>query len=466
MKRVLLLASPQDSAPAHGIADQITSKRLPVGLAIIDPRSPVSVISSADRDTLVVGLVGDGASEVLTHLAYALGAGHRIAVLILSDQPALPSLLRSVPAFHIRDSAGASAALTWLSHATEAAVLDDPAPQGNDALLSWLADRPERASDLSPYDFGRLVGVLLRSAGFEHSQSARDADDVFTDMERRIRFLVECKRYHPGHRLHIEDARSAVSRAVENGCDFILFATHASFTPAAAAFAASSVPPVWHLDQEFIARLLKAVLEKEPDRNAVRGRILDAINQGLPQAAEEASVRQMARFGALLHDLSQKPFRKNRNLFLHFSRRDKDSFLEARAVFNDLRSLGFFVWHDLPDFETEHYRGRLDAIRDALQESATLFIFDAYESVGWEQRDLDVVSLCAQLDYRSSAERAVFIVTRRRSPWNRLRYPSCFQDPFFVDAETSTWRDKLLRLLRGPHSALPANAQGDGSNCN
>lgn len=109
------------------------------------------------------------------------------------------------------------------------------------ALIARLATRPEELRTFNRRLFEELVAELFSGFGYEVELTKRTRDggrDVIAVRHREalVKYLIECKRPDPGHKVGIRPVRELFGVKSDEGATKAILATTAEFTPDALVF--------------------------------------------------------------------------------------------------------------------------------------------------------------------------------------------------------------------------------------
>jgi restriction system protein len=101
--------------------------------------------------------------------------------------------------------------------------------------------KPQELLTLDSRQFEELVAEIWRSLGYETELTARTKDggrDIIAvrKFEAKVRFLIECKRYDPSHKVGVELVRALYGVRMHEKATKGILATTSTFTRGAKAF--------------------------------------------------------------------------------------------------------------------------------------------------------------------------------------------------------------------------------------
>lgn len=119
-------------------------------------------------------------------------------------------------------------------------------------MMREIKIKPQEMLKLDPRQFEELVAELWRSLGYETELTARTKDggrDIVAvrRFEANVRFLIECKRYDPSHKVGVELVRALYGVRMHERATKGILATTSSFTRGAKEFFAEHV---WEMESE------------------------------------------------------------------------------------------------------------------------------------------------------------------------------------------------------------------------
>lgn len=108
-------------------------------------------------------------------------------------------------------------------------------------LIRAVELKPQELLLLEPRQFEELVAEIWRKLGYETELTARTKDggrDVVAvrRLEASVRFLIECKRYNPSHKVGVELVRGLYGVTAHEKATKGILATTSTFTRGAKAF--------------------------------------------------------------------------------------------------------------------------------------------------------------------------------------------------------------------------------------
>ena len=117
-------------------------------------------------------------------------------------------------------------------------------------MMREIKIKPQEMLKLDPRQFEELVAELWRSLGYETELTARTKDggrDIVAvrRFEANVRFLIECKRYDPSHKVGVELVRALYGVRMHERATKGILATTSSFTRGAKEFFAEHV---WEME--------------------------------------------------------------------------------------------------------------------------------------------------------------------------------------------------------------------------
>jgi hypothetical protein len=110
--------------------------------------------------------------------------------------------------------------------------------------------KPQELLKLDSRQFEELVAEIWRNLGYETELTARTKDggrDIIAvrKFEANVRFLIECKRYNPSHKVGVELVRALYGVRMHEKATKAILATTSTFTRGAKVFFSDHV---WELE--------------------------------------------------------------------------------------------------------------------------------------------------------------------------------------------------------------------------
>ncbi|MCI0487718.1 MAG: restriction endonuclease [Blastocatellia bacterium] len=115
---------------------------------------------------------------------------------------------------------------------------------------------------MNPWEFEEFVSYVFDSMGYKVIQSSKVLDSGFDlkimrsdPIRGQETYIVECKKYKPGHLVGVSPLRVLYAKSIENDADHALLVTSSGFTREAVEFA-KQIPGLELIDREALTRLV------------------------------------------------------------------------------------------------------------------------------------------------------------------------------------------------------------------